>query len=108
MEKSNKNQGFSELITRNIVWIITTLISIGAGTAIFKQQSESLANNVSQTNLIANKVHQLELNFIKFESMRDDIRDIKSEIREIKRIVLKPAVGENSYGGTNLNDRKKI
>jgi len=71
-------------IKKNLVWIIITLVTLGSIIATIKHNAcESDKNNKRLT--------AVEMNVIKLDRIETDISDIKADVKDIKKIILKPA-----------------
>jgi len=90
-----------DIASKNVTWIISIIMAVGATMAVLKQQALALDENIARTTAIANKVNQLEISLIKLDGMREDILDIKSEIRDIKRIILRPVISKGAINPSN-------
>jgi len=85
-------KGLREKVVDNLPWIITTLLAIGAFGATIKYQGEAIASNDRADSVAHEKIYTIERTLVRLESMQEDIRTIKEDIKDIKKIVLKPAI----------------
>lgn len=84
-----------DIIESNLPWIITTLLAAGAFGATVKYQGESIASIDRSVSMDRIRIENVEKNLIRFEQVQNDIKEIKDDIRDIKRIVLRPAITLN-------------
>jgi len=76
----------------NLVWFITTLVAVGAFAATVKFQGDAISENSKEIAIIKELSNNNEKEHIKFDGIRTDIKEMKDDIKEIKKIVLKPAI----------------
>jgi len=71
-------------IKKNLVWVIITLVTLGSIIATVK-----INRCVSESN--DKRLTAVEMNVIKLDRIETDISDIKADVKDIKKIILKPA-----------------
>ena len=73
----------------NVIWIVTTLLAIGAFYASMNYTQQALADNIATDKTVHaelyEKINNLEKCIIKLEMMKEDLKEVKSDIKEIKR-----------------------
>jgi len=87
---------WKEMLLNNLWTIVVTLIAIGGFIALVHTQGSAIAANTTAISCNADKIITLEKNAIRMEAIQNDIAEIKSDIKEIKHIVLKPAIVRTS------------
>lgn len=96
-----------DVLIDNLVWIITILIAIGSFVATSAYQGKAIEdNNIEDKSVhskLAEKISDIEKTCIKLDSIQSDIKDIKDDIKEIKKIILKPAITDkDSYKAIDI------
>jgi len=76
----------------NLVWFITTLVAIGAFAATIKIQGESINEIGKEIVYIKSCQNQNDIEHARFETVIDMIKELKADVKEIKSIILKPAI----------------
>lgn len=85
-----------ETIIDNLPWLITTLLAIGAFGATIKYHGEAIANTTSSLQLEHARIESIEKSMVRFEMVQGDIKEIKDDIKEIKKIIFKPIINDHS------------
>jgi len=91
-----------EIVINNLVWIITSLLAIGVFTATIKYQGESIKNNSDCIEKDKERIICIEKSLVRIESMESDIAEIKYDIKDIKKIILRPIMSSTS--ATSLDE----
>lgn len=109
-----------DFVIKNWIWIVTSLVSIGIfiatvryldaatihNTAMLTDDHERIMNiEKSFANFTEMKedikeikdkrITSIEMNLVRFEKMQLDINEIKDDLKDIKKIILRPAIGLN-------------
>jgi hypothetical protein len=85
-------KSFKQVIAENVIWIITTLVAVGAFAATVKYQGDAISENSKNIAVIQSEVISNDKEHVKFDMIRNDIKEIKEDIKDIKKIILKPAI----------------
>lgn len=115
---------FKEILTRNLVWAITTLVALGVWLATIMYQGKAIDAQGSMIQGDHERIGRCELTDIKLasvddkigiklESIDNGIKDLrlaieriqaenKAEFNEIKKILYKPVIG-NAVDQTGSN-----
>ena len=86
-----RSKSVKEILIGNLPWIITTLLAIGAFITTVKYQGEAIASSALTMAADHERIVEVEKSLVRIESIQDDISEMKSDIKDIKRIILRPA-----------------
>ena len=85
-------KSFRDIAADNLPWIITTLLAIGAFAGTVNYQGKAIESANTSLNADHERIISMEKALVRVELMQNDIQEIKSDIKDIKHIVLKPAI----------------
>lgn len=89
-----------QFISANLIWIITLLFSIGACYAVLQNNTKSIDQLAIEQRSISERTVMLEKCVIKINYISEDIIEIRSDLKDIKSVLLKPSFA-NIYDRTN-------
>ena len=94
---------FMNLLKENmfamIFWAASVLLAAGALGATLKQFDSTLQEASS-------KIYTLEKAMVQMEIIKNDIQQMKEDLKDIKKIVLRPAIGYNGNIDGRLSSSK--
>jgi len=97
-------KSIKEIFVRNLPWIITSLLAVGAFVATVKYQGDAIAACEKLNEENRDRIFAIEKAMVKLEIIQEDIKTIREDVKDIKKVVFRPIVGSNI--SENQNDAK--
>jgi len=79
-----RTKSLKELVTDNLPWIITTLLTVGGLVVTIRYQGEAIASTEVRVDLQHTRIETIEKNLIQIEVIQKDISTMKSDMKELK------------------------
>ena len=94
-----------DIVTDNLPWVITAILTIGIFAATVKYQGESLIETNKQLTIDHARLEKaeaqlqthVEVSMEKLSRIQSDIHEIKQDLKDVKQIVLKPAIAYEEF-----------
>jgi hypothetical protein len=83
-----------DIIKNNLIWIISTLVAIGGFVALTKANTINMQEEINKIESVQDesckKINTIDITLARIDSMIEDMKEMKSDIKDIKAVVYRP------------------